>query len=91
MISVKIAELRNQLSKYLKKVRRGDEVVITDRDTPIGRLVPYEKNEENEPFEMIPPKKGWGKLSKMKFTPVKMDYDIVEDLLADRKKDALLR
>ena len=91
MISVKIAEFRNRLSTYLKKVRQGAEVVITDRDTPIGRLVPYEKGDEEEPFEMIPPKRGWGRLAKMKFTPVKMDYDIVEDLLADRKKDALLR
>lgn len=91
MISVKIAEFRNRLSTYLKKVRQGAEVVITDRDTPIGRLVPYEKDNDVEPFEMIEPKNGWGQLAKMKFTPVKMDYDIVEDLLTDRKKDAMLR
>jgi prevent-host-death family protein len=86
MISVKIAEFRNQLSKYLKKVRRGDEVVITDRDTPIGRLVPYEKTIVEEPFDLIPPEKGWGNLAKMKFTPLSKNYGVVDDLLAQRKK-----
>ena len=60
MITIKIAEFRNRLSVYLKKVRQGAEVIITDRDTPIGRLIPYEKEVKEEPFEMIPPKKGWG-------------------------------
>lgn len=86
MISVKIAEFRNRLSTYLKKVRQGAEVVITDRDTPIGRLVPYEKDSEEEPFELIEPPNGWGDLAKMKFTPTKYEGDIVDLLLEDRKK-----
>ena len=86
MVQVKIAEFRNQLSRYLKKVRQGGEVVITDRDTPIGRLVPYEKDSDEEPFEMIPPKNGWGGLAKMKFTPTKYKGDIVDLLMEDRKK-----
>lgn len=86
MISVKIAEFRNQLSKYLKKVRQGAEVVITDRDTPIGRLVPYEKQGEEEPFELIEPPNGWGSLAKMKFSPTKYGGDIVDLLLEDRRK-----
>lgn len=86
MISVKIAEFRNRLSTYLKKVRHGAEVIITDRDTPIGRLVPYEKSDEEEPFEMIPPPNGWGSLGKIKFTPVSKNYHVVDDLLAQRRK-----
>lgn len=86
MISVKIAEFRNQLSKYLKKVRQGDEVVITDRDTPIGRLVPYEEDEADEPFEMVPPPDGFEGLNRITFAPTKIPGDIVDLLLEDRKK-----
>ena len=42
MTEVKIAELKSQLSQYLRLVRNGTEVVIKDRDTPIARIVPYD-------------------------------------------------
>ena len=41
MNSVKIATLKNGLSQYLETVRRGGEIVVIDRDTPIARIVPY--------------------------------------------------
>lgn len=41
MNSVKIATLKNSLSQYLEVVRRGGEIVVVDRDTPIARIVPY--------------------------------------------------
>jgi len=37
---VKIAELKSKLSEYLRSVRRGNEVVIKDRETPIARIRP---------------------------------------------------
>jgi prevent-host-death family protein len=40
MQSVNISELRNNLSHYLRQVRKGSEVVIKDRDRVIARLVP---------------------------------------------------
>ena len=40
---VKIAELKSRLSEYLRSVRRGNEVIIKDRDTPIARIVPYDE------------------------------------------------
>jgi prevent-host-death family protein len=38
---VGIAELKGRLSEYLRAVRKGGEIVIKDRETPIARLVPY--------------------------------------------------
>ena len=38
---VKIAELKGKLSEYLRSVRRGNELIIKDRETPIARIVPY--------------------------------------------------
>ena len=41
MKSVNVAELKNQLSRYLKQVRAGEEIVVRDRNLPIAKLVPY--------------------------------------------------
>jgi len=35
------AELRNRLSFYLRLVRRGRRVVVTDRGRPVAQLVPF--------------------------------------------------
>lgn len=40
-VEVKIALLKGKLSEYLKMARRGEEVIVYDRDTPIVILMPY--------------------------------------------------
>lgn len=37
---VSIRELKSRLSHYLRLTKAGESVVITDRGTPIGRIVP---------------------------------------------------
>jgi prevent-host-death family protein len=39
-MEVGVRELRNHLSRYLARVRSGDEVVVTDRGRAIARVVP---------------------------------------------------
>jgi prevent-host-death family protein len=39
-VSVGVRELRSRLSEYLRRVRAGETVVITDRGQPVGRIVP---------------------------------------------------
>lgn len=41
MNAVKIADLKNNLSRHLAKVRKGAEITVLDRATPVARLVPY--------------------------------------------------
>ena len=41
MRSVNVAELKNQLSKYLRFAKGGEEVVIRDRNLPVAKLVPF--------------------------------------------------
>lgn len=36
---VGIRELKNELSKYIDRVRAGDEVIVTDRGRPVARLL----------------------------------------------------
>jgi prevent-host-death family protein len=43
--AVPVAELKARLSEYLRRVRRGDEVVITERGIPIARLSPLRAGE----------------------------------------------
>lgn len=38
---VKIADLKNNLSRHLAHVRRGGEITVLDRDTPVARIVPF--------------------------------------------------
>jgi antitoxin (DNA-binding transcriptional repressor) of toxin-antitoxin stability system len=41
MRSVNVAKLKNELSKYLRYAKSGEEVVIHDRRLPIAKLVPF--------------------------------------------------
>ena len=41
MRSVNVAELKDQLSKYLTFAKGGEEVVIRDRNLPVAKLVPF--------------------------------------------------
>ena len=38
--SIGVRALKNNLSRVLDRVRAGEEVVITDRGTPVARLAP---------------------------------------------------
>lgn len=45
MKSTGIAELKTRLSRYLERVKNGEEVVITDRGRPVARIVPIRGGE----------------------------------------------
>lgn len=38
MLTVKIAELKNRLSYYLRRVQRGESILICDRDRVVARI-----------------------------------------------------
>jgi prevent-host-death family protein len=48
MRTVNVAELKNQLSKYLTFARAGEEIVIRDRNLPVAKLVPFSTEEASE-------------------------------------------
>jgi len=39
MSEVGVRELRNNLSRWLHRVERGDELLVTDRGRPVARVV----------------------------------------------------
>jgi prevent-host-death family protein len=36
-----IREVKNRFSEYLRRVKRGETLVITERNVPVARLVPF--------------------------------------------------
>ena len=48
MRSVNVAELKDQLSKYLAFAKGGEEIVIRDRSLPVAKLVPFSAGEASE-------------------------------------------
>ncbi len=46
-----VSELKAGLSAYLARVKRGEEVLVTERGTPIARLVPIEQQEAASALE----------------------------------------
>ena len=45
MGTVNIAELKDRLSLYLHRVRRGEEFIIRDRNLPVAKIVPLRGDE----------------------------------------------
>lgn len=43
-----VSELKAGLSAYLARVKAGEEVVVTERGTPVARLVPIARDEDPE-------------------------------------------
>lgn len=46
-----IAELKNNLSLYLKGVKAGGEVIVSDRNVPFAKIIPFVEIEEYETEE----------------------------------------
>ncbi len=48
MKSVNISVLKAQLSAHIQLVRRGEEVLICDRNKPVARIIPCSSNDYAE-------------------------------------------
>jgi prevent-host-death family protein len=40
-MGVGIRDLKSRLSEYVARAAAGEEIVVTDRNRPVARLVPY--------------------------------------------------
>ena len=41
MTQAAISELKALLSEYISRVRKGEEVLVTDRGHPVAKLIPF--------------------------------------------------
>lgn len=42
-------EFKNRMGQYLKAVRRGESLVITDRGEPVAKVVPPDQDKSEQP------------------------------------------
>lgn len=73
MRTVNIGALKNQLSSYLQLVRKGEEVIVRDRNQPVARIVPYLPDPALNDYAA---EEAWlVAQGKMKLPEEKMDWD----------------
>lgn len=69
MKTVNIGKLKNELSAYLRYVRRGEEVVVKDRNVPVARILPFRDDDLSaEEAQLVAE-------GKMKLPEKEMDWD----------------
>jgi prevent-host-death family protein len=63
LMEVGIRELRADLSRWVKRVRNGDEVIVTERGKPVARLVPFVREPKIDQLVReglaTPPRRPW--------------------------------
>jgi len=93
MKNARISELRDSLSEYLARVRKGETVIVYDRDTPIARIEPIPAYDATIPEWvreaerrgiMTPPKKT-GRFTLGPAIQIEPKFSILEALLEERR------
>src|SRR5947209_19629700 len=51
MKQARIAELKNNLSRYVARVRAGETITVFDRNRPVARLVPIAQGDRRAALE----------------------------------------
>ena len=83
MKRIGVAELKNQLSRYLREVEAGEVVEVTDRDRPIARIEPINTP---EPLPIIQPTRPFSEIRERTYAAANWPVDLVELLLEERRE-----
>ncbi len=51
MRSVSVAELKNNVGRYLDEVLAGEEVLIEDQDQPVAKIIPFNADDEDDELD----------------------------------------
>ena len=84
MTTVKVAQFKSHLSSYLKRVRHGEQVIVTDRETPIARVIPFTPMQEK--LQTVAAKKSPKIIRKIDIPPAPKGTDSLKALNEDRKE-----
>lgn len=82
MKRVGVAELKDQLSKYLRAAEGGVEVEVTDRDRPIARIVAVDAPRQ---LAVRPAPSSFKSLRKRVYPPARWPRSSTELLLEERQ------
>ena len=81
---VKIAELKDHLSEHLRAVEKGAEIVVTDRNRPIARIVPLPL--DGGRVSITPPSRPFAPIRDRRRPPAKWKVGSLELLLEERRE-----
>ena len=84
MKRVKIAELKNHLSRHLRAVESGAEIEVTDRDRPIARIVPVAQ--PAAAIRIVPARRPFSAMRRKRYRPAGWQVTSLELLMEDRRK-----
>ena len=56
MIRVSSSRLKAKMGVYMRAVREGKQILVTDRDQPVARLVPVGTERGREPLAAVRPR-----------------------------------
>lgn len=79
MKTANIAQLKNHLSSYLDEVKRGGQVIVSERNVPFAKIVPLYETDDYDAEEMELVAKGLMTLPKDD-SPLPDDFWEDEDL-----------
>jgi prevent-host-death family protein len=81
------SRLKARLGQYLRSVRAGGEVVVTDRDQPVARIVPWrEPLEPVDPLPVASPRDPGSPFSELAVRPIRYRGRSTTRLLAEDRK-----
>lgn len=86
---VGVRELKARLSEYLRQVKNGGTVVITEHGVPVGRLIPARLSVEDRMQAMV--ESGQAEWSGKRYAPdkpvarAKKGYSVSDALVEDRR------
>lgn len=52
-MEVGVREVKNRFSEYLRRVKRGETLLITERHVPVARLVPIKEDEQQLALALV--------------------------------------
>jgi prevent-host-death family protein len=84
MKTASVADLKSHLSGYLRRVEKGEELVVTSHDHPVARIVPFRL--PATVLKIAPatrPLSDWGKIKGVK---PRKPVDPVALLMEDRAR-----
>lgn len=90
MRRIGIRELRQEASKYLRDVERGESIEVTDRGRPVARLVPVPAEDEWERLVAsgrIVPARTPGDILDVKPVPPTPGVPLPSEILAEMRRD----
>ena len=95
MKSIAVSKIKASLSQYLKIIKAGEEVLITDRGEPVAKMVPIESGDLKLPPHLMEMERngliriGTGKIKKSFWTlprPSDMKSSARKALLKEREE-----